>query len=855
LYGGDGNDTFEVGQNHGDDVFDGGSGTDRVVATEDDVEIGLAGNFTAGAVEEISGNGHDNVEVHGNWQNNTLDFSGTTLTDIAAIDGEGGNDTITGTDQDDTIRGGSGNDTLYGGDGNDTLEGGSGTDVLYGGSGTDTAVFSGSISDYDVTQNADGSLSIADTRSGSPDGTDRVYDIETLRFSDGDLTVSELFASDVSDVTDTDTSANTIAENATEGSAVGITAFAEDGNASDTVSYSVSDDRFSVDPSGVVTVAPGGSFDFETESTVDLTVTATSTDGSTSSQTFAIAISDIAEDLQISDGGVSFTDTGTAEQSITGGSGDDTITAHEDGGDLDGGAGSDQLVGGSGDDTLAGSEGADLLQGGAGNDIFKMSGETSWTGYSARNTETGDLVSLSGKTRNSDVYQGGEGNDTLVGTDQADAIFLDDGFTNRHSGAAGARLDSVEAVELGAGNDLLDMTSNTYTYDTDMTVDGGSGNDVIWTGDGDDTLRGGEGDDNLFGGAGSDTLDGGLGSDTAHYSGNWADYDITENVDGSYTITDTRSGSPDGTDTVSNVETFSFADGDKSANELIEVSTDIGPVSDSNSSANTIHETDSAGTQVGITASASDPDGDAVTYQLSDDRFEIDADGVVTVADHAFFDSQVESSLDLTVTAKSSDGSETSETFNIDVTGNYDYQFTGGTGSGTFSGTGQSYSVDGVGGSDNISTGEFGDRIEGGSIAGSDVISGNGGRDLLFGEGGQDTIVGGAGDDVIVGGADADNLVGGDGSDLFMYGLGDGNDSITGGTGSAWTDVIDLGGGPGITAAGDYGTDWTVTVTEGSITNTDLENGRLELTEDAYGSIEFADGSKVDFAQIEEIRW
>ncbi|MES0882123.1 cadherin domain-containing protein [Roseibium sp. SCP14] len=855
LHGADGDDTFEVGKDHGDDTFDGGAGTDRIIATEDDVEIGLADNFAAGAVEEISGNGHDNVEVHGNWQNNTLDFSGTTLTDIDAIDGEGGNDTITGTDQDDTIRGGTGNDTLYGGDGDDTLEGGSGSDALHGGSGADTAVFSGNFADYDITQNADGSLTIADTRAGSPDGTDKVYDVESLRFSDGDLSVDDLFPQDVGDVTDTDGSANTIAENVAEGSSVGITAFAEDGNASDSVSYALSDDRFSVDADGVVTVAPGASFDFETESTVDLTITATSTDGSTSSQTFSIAVSDVAEDLQLSDGGISFTDIGTAELSITGGSGNDTITGHDDGSSLDGGAGSDHLVGGDGDDTIAGSGGADLLQGGAGNDTLKMSGETTWSGYAARNTETGDLVSLSGKTRNSDVFQGGEGNDTLVGTDQADAIFLDDSFTSRHTDASGPRLDSIETVELGAGNDLLDMTSDTHTYTTDMTVDGGTGNDVIWTGDGDDTLKGGEGNDNLFGGTGNDTLDGGSGSDIALYSGNWADYDITENDDGSYTITDTRTDSPDGSDTVSNVETFSFADGDKAADELIEAAAAVGPVSDSNSSANTIHETDGAGTQVGITASASDPDGDVVTYQLSDDRFEIDADGVVTVADHAFFDSQVENSIDLTVTAKSADGSESSETFNIDVTGDYDYQFTGGTGSGTFSGSGQSYSVDGVGGSDNISTGDFSDRIEGGSIAGSDVISGNGGRDLLFGEGGQDVIVGGAGDDVIVGGADADNLVGGDGSDLFMYGLGDGNDSITGGTGSAWTDVIDLGGGPGVTAAGDYGTDWTVTITEGSITNTDSENGRLELTDDAYGTIEFADGSKIDFAQIEEIRW
>jgi Ca2+-binding RTX toxin-like protein len=180
---------------------------------------------------------------------------------------------------------------------------------------------------------------------------------------------------------------------------------------------------------------------------------------------------------------------------------------------------------------------------------------------------------------------------------------------------------------------------------------------------------------------------------------------------------------------------------------------------------------------------------------------------------------------------------------------------TGGLADGSFSGSGQSIYVDGVGGNDTIQTGEFNDRIEGGSVAGNDQLTGNGGRDLLMGEGGQDTIYGGAGDDIIVGGADDDTLHGGDGSDLFMHGLGDGNDTIYGGTGSAWTDVIVLGGGPGVTSAGDYGTDWTVTITSGSIEKTDTENGRLELSDDAVGSIDFADGSKVDFAEVEEIRW
>ncbi|MEM7754429.1 MAG: cadherin domain-containing protein [Planctomycetota bacterium] len=79
--------------------------------------------------------------------------------------------------------------------------------------------------------------------------------------------------------------------------------------------------------------------------------------------------------------------------------------------------------------------------------------------------------------------------------------------------------------------------------------------------DGDDELFGEGGDDVLTGGAGNDVIDGGAGNDTATFSGNASDYDIARNEDGSYTVTDTRMDSPDGVDSVSEVETFAFADG------------------------------------------------------------------------------------------------------------------------------------------------------------------------------------------------------------------------------------------------------------------------------------------------------
>jgi serralysin len=90
--------------------------------------------------------------------------------------------------------GGSGADKLTGNIANNGLKGGSGNDVLDGATGTDTAVYTGTFADYSIVKNSDGSWSVADLRSGSPDGTDKLWNIELLQFSDslkvvGDLTL------------------------------------------------------------------------------------------------------------------------------------------------------------------------------------------------------------------------------------------------------------------------------------------------------------------------------------------------------------------------------------------------------------------------------------------------------------------------------------------------------------------------------------------------------------------------------------------------------------------------------------------------------------------------------------------
>ena len=86
-------------------------------------------------------------------------------------------------------------------------------------------------------------------------------------------------------------------------------------------------------------------------------------------------------------------------------------------------------------------------------------------------------------------------------------------------------------------------------------IEGKGGNDTLEGLGGNDTLNGGTGNDSLIGGLGDDLVDGGSGTDTVVFSGNRIDYSITQIDANTVEIA-----GPDGTDTVTNVETFQFAD-------------------------------------------------------------------------------------------------------------------------------------------------------------------------------------------------------------------------------------------------------------------------------------------------------
>ncbi|NKB60523.1 MAG: hypothetical protein GKS00_29805 [Alphaproteobacteria bacterium] len=137
LRGGAGDDVFLVsGSGDGFDRISGGAGLDLILGSGGDDVIGLSRYADVDTVEEIDGGAGTNV-IQGTSGGNRLDFSATVLTDIARIEGGGGNDAITGSAANDTIVGGSGNDRLTGGAGDDVLIGGSGSDRMFGGEGND----------------------------------------------------------------------------------------------------------------------------------------------------------------------------------------------------------------------------------------------------------------------------------------------------------------------------------------------------------------------------------------------------------------------------------------------------------------------------------------------------------------------------------------------------------------------------------------------------------------------------------------------------------------------------------------------------------------------------------------------
>jgi Ca2+-binding RTX toxin-like protein len=180
-----GSDEADDEGHDGDDVYDGGHGTDTLDlgALIEAVVADLKEEFIEGA--EI---GHDTVRS------------------FEIVRGGAGNDQLRGSEDDDILHGGAGNDRLKGRDGGDILVGGDGQDEVEGGDGDDTFLViarlsGGSSSDGDDSFDGDDGRDVYDASAttlgvaidlhtgvatGGEIGTDHLTSVEAARGGSGD---------------------------------------------------------------------------------------------------------------------------------------------------------------------------------------------------------------------------------------------------------------------------------------------------------------------------------------------------------------------------------------------------------------------------------------------------------------------------------------------------------------------------------------------------------------------------------------------------------------------------------------------------------------------------------------------
>lgn len=310
----------------------------------------------------------------------------------------------------DILIGNVANNVLDGGAGNDRLTGDAGNDTLQGGDGTDTAVFSGLRSQYQVTQLADGSFSVADLRNGSPDGTDILRNIEQFQFSDKQYTLADILTTtttpppppvDPSPVglTLTGTSANNTLQGAALNDIISGLAGADMlyGYAgADTLDGGTGNDKLYGGDGNDLLIGGTGGDRLDGGSGID-------------TASYANATAAVIANLSSSSAnrGDAYQDVFAGIENLTGSDFADTLTGNGSANVLSGGAGADKLYGSGGNDTLIGGAGADTLDGGSGTDTAVFTGKS--TDYSWVKNSNGSWTVT-------DLRAGSpDGKDTLVG--------------------------------------------------------------------------------------------------------------------------------------------------------------------------------------------------------------------------------------------------------------------------------------------------------------------------------------------------------------------------------------------------------------------------------------------------------
>ena len=364
---------------------------------------------------------------------------------------------------------------------------------------------------------------------------------------------------------------------------------------------------------------------------------------------------------------------GKGDDALDGGAGDDYLLGGLGQDDLTGGDGDDWLLGGHGDDTLEGGEGDDRLFGRAGNDLLNGGGGDDYLAGGG-----GDDVMMYSTGDGSDVANGGSGSDTL-------RLDVEDGWILTLSkGAVVSNDDGQMLLSQSAAGTIRLVDGSTISFKGIERIEAVAGEPD----DGDkpptalnlvaEPVEENAPDGSMVGTVAATAPDGGAAIARLAAFGDSLTYELTDDAGGRFAI------DSDGMITVAN---GSLLDYETATQHDITVKvTDSGGLSDTATFAIDVQDvneapaiTDLSGDQVDEnaaahtvvgTVAASDPDGDDLSYALTDDaggRFAIDANGVITVAPGADLDYEDATQHDITVKVTDPDGLSDTATYTIQV--------------------------------------------------------------------------------------------------------------------------------------------------------------------------------------------
>jgi Ca2+-binding RTX toxin-like protein len=344
---------------------------------------------------------------------------------------------------------------------------------------------------------------------------DRIYNV-IVSASDGSNSVAQTLAISVTNAND---NAPIITSNG--GGATAAISIAENGSAVTTVAATDADGTtpafaiaggadaalFTIDPvTGALSFINAPDYENRLDADGDgvYQVTVRATDGTNvDDQMLSITVTDVAE------GG----------KTITGSSGNNTISPTTTVAAYQTTALNDTIYALAGNDIIDGGAGADIMDGGAGNDTFYVD-TYSDDGFAGNDDQVIELAGGGSDLVYASVsYRLAANVEKLTLTGAAAINGIGNELANTITGN-----DAANGLTGGLGADIL------YGMGGNDTLDGGDDNDNLFGGDGNDMLIGGLGNDYLDGGTGADSMTGGDGDDT-YIVDSWSDDGNSANDD------------------------------------------------------------------------------------------------------------------------------------------------------------------------------------------------------------------------------------------------------------------------------------------------------------------------------------